>query len=408
MKSFAFYYKPYEGKEATENIDVSELHVNIWKVDIGKYWPDYKIYIDFGMKLSQDIEFVRVYIPFEIEENGKDFDLVNTLNNNNQLLCTVFNSDFRSMSSQTASFAPVHDESKNGQPVEFYLHQLGATKFTLEPFKVAANKKDKTIGQILKIHIQRDSNNDSEDLEPNKPVYIRFRIQPKKIRDFIQSEHISNDFLQAAFSRIDLFDVRINERRNLNLEVKDALSDDSYKIFKFDKIHLYFMAESKEKIENGSSIKIDSRLLECDLWKNYLPKGCHRCNYIAHHWKKRIEDDKNTVKVDLDVNKLDEEGKSVPASVEIKKEVSYKAFDDYHIFFTSVYPNLSLIRIVIYLCVAVLLSWCGSMLSFSISQQIGISIPLVWKTRVVGAMLISIVLYAICTSYRLILKIIRK
>lgn len=359
------------------------------------------------MKINPSIEFVKVYIPFEIEENGKDFDLVNTLNNNNQLLCTVFNSDLRSVSSQTASFAPVRDESKEGQPVEFYLHQLGATKFALEPFKVAANKKNKTIGQILKIHIQKDSQVDNNNKD-DKPVYIRFRIQPKKIRDFVQSEHISNDFLQAAFSRIDLFDVRINERRNLNLEVKDALSADSYKIFKFDKIHLYFMAESKEKIENGSSIKIDSRLLECDLWRNYLPKGCHRCNYIAHHWKKRIEDDKNTIKVELDVNKPNEEGKSVPAIVELNKDVKYKPFDDYHIFFTSVYPNLSLIRIFIYLCVVVLLSWCGSMLSFSVSEQIGVSISQVWKTRVVGAMFISIVLYAFFTSYRLILKVIRK
>lgn len=408
MKSFAFYYKPYDGKGGTKDIDISELHVNIWKVDIGKLLPDYKIYIDFGMKINQNIEYVKVYIPFEIEENGKDYDLVKTLNNNNQLLCTVFNCDLKSMSSQTASFAPVCDESKEGQPIMFYMHQLGATKFELEPFNIAVDKKNKTIGQILKIHIQKDSQKDNDNLQSDVPVYIRFRIQPKKISSFVQSEHISNDFLQAAFSRIDLFDVRINERRNLNLEVKDALSSDAHKIFKFDKIHLYFMAETKEKIENGSSIKIDSRLLECDLWKNYLPKGCHRCNYIAHHWKKRIEDDNNAITGVLNLKNPEDGKDSVPVSIEVKKEEKYKPFDDYHIFFTSIYPNLRVIRIFVYLCVAVLLSWCGSMLSFSVSQQIGVLIPQVWKTRVICAMLISIVLYALFTSYRLILKIIRK
>lgn len=407
MNSFAFYYKPYAREEKRTNIDISELHVNIWKVDVGKFFPDYKIYIDFGMKINQNIEYIKVYIPFEIEENGLDYDLVKTLSNNNQLLCTVFNSDLRSMSSQTTSFVPVCDESKKDKPI-FYLHQLGATKFTLEPFKIAVDKKNKTVGQILKIQIQKDSRKDDDEMKEDVPVYIRFRIQPKKISDFVQSEHISNDFLQAAFSRIDLFDIRINERRNLNLEVKDALSADSHKIFKFDKIHLYFMAETKEKIENGSSIKIDSRLLECDLWKSYLPKGCHRCNYIAHHWKKRIEDDNNNIKGVLNFEEQDKRNNPVTTCIEVNKKKSYKPFDDYHIFFTSVYPNLRIIRIFIYLCVAVLLSWCGSMLSFSVSKQIGVSIPLVWKTRVICVMLVSIVLYAICTSYRLILKIIRK
>lgn len=36
MKSFAFYYKPCNN-EGPDNIDISELHINIWKVDVGKY-----------------------------------------------------------------------------------------------------------------------------------------------------------------------------------------------------------------------------------------------------------------------------------------------------------------------------------------------------------------------------------
>lgn len=149
------------------------------------------------------------------------------------------------------------------------------------------------------------------------------------------------------------------------------------------------MAETKENIQNGSSLKIDSRLLERDLWKNYIPEGAKDTTYIAHHWKKRKE-------------------KIIRGDSGEEDEVKYTSFKDYRIFFTSVYPKIKWIRLIVYLSVVILLSWIGSMLSFNISGIVGFSIPQYIKAIIVATLLTLVIIYSIATTYRLIIHLFRR
>lgn len=385
MESFAFAYKTKNSKKDNDPNDnfAAECHINVWKIDAGGYiLSNTKLYFDFGLMINPKIEWIYMYIPFDFVENGRDFDLIKKLQNNNQLLCTVFNSDYKTEVKQGDTFGKVMDKENR---VQFLLHQLGSTKFDIIPFyKTYSKNKKRIAGKLLKIHIQ--------DAPPEiDKIYIRFRIEPTEITEIVKSEHISNDFLQAAFSQIDMYDLRINEIRNISTDVMDKIKEDEYKLLTFDKVHLFYMAATSENVANGSSIKQDSRLLEKDLWATYLPDNCYRRNYIAHHWKKRVKK---------------EEMKIIKSSITTKEK--FIPFNDYRIFFTTIYPKVQLIRLFVYLCIVILLGWCGSMLSFNISSFLTHSIPQYIKALIISGMILFIIIYIIVTSYHLNIKISRK
>lgn len=385
MESFAFAYKLKNGQNNNSLNDnfAAECHINVWKIDAGGYiLSNTKLYFDFGLMINSKIEWIYVYIPFDFVENNRDFDLIKKLQNNNQLLCTVFNSDYKTEVKQGDTFGKVMDNENRPQ---FFLHQLGSTKFDIFPFyKTCSKNKTKIAGKLLKIHIQ------DAPSEINK-VYIRFRIEPIEITEIVKSEHISNDFLQAAFSQIDMYDFRINEIRNISTDVMDKIKEDEYRLLTFDKVHLFYMADTRENVANGSSIKQDSRLLEKDLWATYLPDNCYRRNYIAYHWKKRVKK---------------EEMEIIDSSIRAKE--IFIPFNDYRIFFTTIYPKIQLIRLFVYLCIVVLLGWCGSMLSFKVSSFLTISKPEYFKVLIIFGMLLVVIISIIATSYHLIIRIIRK
>ena len=364
----------------SENVnEVCEAHVNIWKVYVGTIRSRISFFYDFGLKITQKVGKIRLFIPFEIEENGKDFDLVRLLKNDNKLLCTVFNMDLKSDTSPKNSFSRV--TSTEGNEDKFCLYQLGSNNFSVEPVKVADRGRLKIIGSLLTITL---GNKPGKDVcNSDTYLYIRFRLQAKKVKDAVISDHISNDFLQDAFSEIDMIDFRMNEHRSVHMEANETMKEEGYDYFMFDKVHLFFMVETKEIVQNGSSLKSDSRLLEKELWRDYIPKGAKKSYYIAHHWKKKI-----------------------PKNCNNKTEC--KGFMEYCFFFTSQYPKINWMRLIVYLSVVILLSWVGSMLCFDSNQGSYIHISPSIKIGVIISLISVVFAFFVITNYRLIVRLIRK
>ena len=381
MKSFAFAYKfiDEEVKNIEDSDTTAECHFNVWKVESRCFFSATTFFFDIGLKISSKVESVYAYIPFDFEENEYQFDLAKKLQDCNQLLCTVFNADYKSEVGQGESITKVLDQ---GNKVQFYLMSLGSTKFKVELFK----KTNGTIGKLLKINLKRNI-----DLEEKAPIYIRFRLKAKKNQAIAISEHISNDFLQAAFSKIDLFDFRINEIRNINQDVMDRMRNDGYKTFYFDKVHLFYMADSREVIYNGSSLKQDARLLEQEFWFPYLPGDCRKTNFIAYHWKKRNPIDE----LKIDGSKID-------------KTQKFLKFPDYRIFFSSIYPRNQKIRLLVYLFVVILLSWSGSMLCFTLSHFLPFRLQEEYKAGLVLMMMMFVFIFFLYINISVVIKIYKK
>lgn len=339
MRSIALYYKKHKNKgEENElenyelwdkNNEKLELHINIWKVETGHHCLNPNLYFDFGIKAKFRIEQLCLYLPFEIEENEfKDLGIV--LHNQRGLLSTVFNDE---VSTKTLS-NDCYCEVQLSDPCDkFYLYQLGSLNKKI----TYSTEEDNTKGTFIELSI--NGTPDNQEIDPEKYFYVRFRVKVKNIKQVVITQHLSNDLLQAAFSMIDLYDIRINELREVHPKVSEKMKMDKYKICSFSKIHIFYMADIHEVIENGSSLKQDSRILEDKKWCSYEPKtDLHNSIFIAHHWKRR---EKN--------NEMNNEDKII------------KSFS---LFFSTVYPRTQILRLIVYITVVIILGFLGSMLSF--------------------------------------------
>ena len=185
----------------------------------------------------------------------------------------------------------------------------------------------------------------AKDQIENCQLFVRFRLKLNDLKCFAVKKDVSNDWLQSAFSSTYMFDIRINDVRELS---KKKLELEEYKGFslpKFTKIHFFYMSDSEETIENGSSIKLDSRLLENERWHSYLGKNIEfTSSNVAHHWKKAIKEESKYQKV---MNK--------------KENVQYTfgnyqpTFDNFTLFFKTEFSEAKNKRIAYYIFIVLLL-----------------------------------------------------
>lgn len=353
MKSIAVYYKIHDridNKTSSDNYDdddqkwkpvstdelktfsdVGEFHVNIWKVNEGKLKLHPVFYVDLGVKVSFKCEQVRLFVPF-VTKKEKCKDLCKDVMEHRDLMCAIFNDDLKGTPQNNTCFCKVESQTNTRT---FYLYQLASDNMVFEEF----NDENKQKGTYITLTIKGNPANE-ENLGNfhDEQVYLRLRLFVENNEELTITEHVSNDLLQAAFSQTDLFDFRFNEKREIDGKILEKMKSDGFQPLNFDKIHVFYIADTREDVENESSLKIDSRLLEKLHWKSYEPENKLRnTHYVAHHWRKRRKSDE-------------------------------PPFAEASVFFSTKYPNIDLWRLTSYFSIVILLGWVGSMLSFHFSE----------------------------------------
>lgn len=348
-----------------------ELHLNVWKVYKGFFRHRQRLYFDFGIMFSSKVKRLCLFVPFELESvqgNEKVQDLGILLHNNKDLLCAVFNSELKCHTQSNDCFCEV--ELSDGP--RFYTYKLGSQNVEVEPFN-----DDKMSGTYIFLNIEGkpDNKEQTETCQTKQNTlckslyYVRFRVLVKDVKQVGKTVHISNDLIQSAFSESDLYDIRVNENRLVHEKVLEKATTEGFGICLFEKVHLFYMTSSKENVENASSLKCDSRLLEENSWKGYQPDPDNPAQerfFIAHHWKKRRKEN------------------SMPIT-------SFSAF------FCMTYPNYQIFRILVYICVIVLLGWLGSMLSFHF-QDMSCSIRSWLKPGIIICLLVWVIIFLFKTN----------
>lgn len=373
MKSIAVYYKIHDGidnKTSSDNYDdnqkwksvstdelkpfsdVGELHINIWKVNEGKLKLHPVFYVDLGIKVSFKCEYVRLFVPF-VTQKEKWKDLCKDVMERRDLMCAIFNDDMKGIPQNNTCFCKVESQTNNRA---FYLYQLASDNMAFEDFK----DENKQNGTYITIKIKGNpANEDALGEFTDEQVYLRFRFFVENNEELAITEHVSNDLLQAAFSQTDLFDFRFNEKREIDGKILEKMKSDGFQPLNFDKVHVFYIADTREDVENESSLKIDSRLLEKLHWESYEPENkLRKTHYVAHHWRKR---------------RKNEEPPFAEASV----------------FFSTKYPNIDLWRLASYFSVVILLGWAGSMLSFHFSELPG------WQPSTKLALIFCLVVFVV-------------
>ena len=349
-----------------------ELHINIWKVQHGGVLLKPKLYIDFGIMTNFRTDKMCLYLPFQIV--GKPKDLGKKLQDSRDMLCMVFNENLLNETQPNNCYTYV-SASDNSDFSSFYLFQLGDGNMTAEVLN-EENEKGTYINIERKGWYDNQENHEETDFD-DKVVYIRFRVEVKRIKEIVRSEFVSNDLFQAAFSKVNLYDIRVNETREIHPKVTEKMHSEGFELCKFQKIHLFYMADSREKVENESSLKSDSRILEEGKWIDYEPSNdLHHAIFLAHHWKK------------------------------CKKE-NGKPIDRFSLFFSTIYPHMHWAHLTAFLCVIVILGWLGGMLDFKLGE-----INNDWKTwfrpAIIGAIFLYVIGYALVLNYGIMAKIFRK
>lgn len=380
MRSIVLYKHtehPYQqpdgdAQQAQPPIVSEELHINIWKVQQGHLRLAPKLYIDFGIMTSFRTDEMYLYLPFQIA--GKPADLGKKLQDNRDMLCTIFNENLLNETQPNNCYSYVSaSESHNFS--SFYLFQLGNGNITTE-----VQEEENEKGTYIKIMRNGwyDNQEAHGETDWDKKVYMRLRIEVEEIKEIVHSEFVSNDLFQAAFSKVDLYDIRVNETREIHPKVCEKMHDEGFELCKFKKIHLFYMADSREKVENESSLKSDSRILEEGKWSNYEPQNdlCHAI-FLAHHWKKRKKEDEN------------------------------QYIGSFSLFFSTIYPHMHWLHLAAFLSVVVFSGWAGGMLEFDFCE-----IGRDWKTwirpAIVTAIILFVIVYALALNYGSIVKIFRR
>lgn len=289
-----------------------ELHINIWKIHAGFLNLKSNFVIDFGIKAPFSLNQIKIFLPFQLDRKNPWEDLGELVCNNNDLLCAIFNDDLCSCKESNNCYYSINSlSSADSQAFKFYV--LGASNVRIE-------ESEHPLGTWMTLSVVKDKTDDTGS------YYVRFRVMLRKYSQLAISRAISNDLIQAAFSKLDLYDIRINENRTLDKKVKEIIQAEGYGLKKFGKIHTFYIASTKVSIDNCSVPKTDSRIIEPRVWDTYEPLNTRTKVFLAHHWEET-----DTARMNL--------------------------------FFTAKYPRIQGVTLCAYFCVIILMGCIGSWLA---------------------------------------------
>lgn len=335
-----------------------EVHLNLWKKATRKRFQlKVQYLLDIGIKIFESkntIESLTLFFPFQMNKD-KVSDLGGILSNSKSLVNVLFNesmihTDGAGNQGSLSKFESKAKDESTKKKRSFHL-------YTLAPNNYDVKKIDGLEGTFLKINLNGAN---LPDADKNGNLYIRFRISinDNAAQQYLKrDENLANDVLQAAFSKTELYDIRINDRRETDDKVLEEIETTMHNtLMPISKAHFFFVTNVVDHVSNGNSERMDARMLEMDKWETYAPYQ-DKHPRIAYHWKK-VADGTET-------------------------------FENFEIFFRNICDNRNHLKILLYLFVAFWIGAVGSSIASIGDPQ---SIP--WNGYgIVILMTISIVLY---------------
>lgn len=328
-----------DSADKKQSEDEFEFQINLWNSDVRSTVTNKKFRfraVDFGIVCPLSIRKFVLLLPFKVDIS--DFhDLVKCLSLDTDLLCTVFNEDLKSISEPSKSY-----HSIEGEKIKLLMYEL--SKENIEDF----NYDEQSGVTQITITINSDFNTKSF---VGYRLFVRFRIRLNSFLAFAKKKKVSNDWLQSAFSSSYLFDIRLNDVRELSKKKKELVEFRGFRLPKFSKVHFFYMADSEESVENGSSIKLDKRLLENERWHSYLGNKIEFVSEnVAHHWKRKKE-----IKLELE-----SAGVENPQKANISFKPVPRPVLNFTLFFRTEFSDCQRKRLFIYLLIVVLLGTVAS------------------------------------------------
>lgn len=276
----------------------ARLHVNYWKLPNAsgssrfsflKFWKshNYTRNLDIGIFLqdvNDTLEELVVCLPFTFTSN-RVHDLSKHLTDET-FLSFLLNHRYRVQSltdCPTYKYASASDEES--EIYNFCLYELCAKSLETEPLTHGTMLHIKFLSHPKNLNEIREKATSEPADEGKYNVYIRFRIDGLQDNDFCYNEDISNDFLQSAFSKTEMAEVKFNEKRTIDHNDFQTITK-SHTFLNLSTINFFFTGSSEDESVVGTKNFDDCELLDEELWKGYIDdmnpmnKKC-----ISYHWR---------------------------------------------------------------------------------------------------------------------------
>ena len=279
------------------------IHANFWSLEecpknINKREP----YLDIGIEVEnwKQINVMTFFCPFRFKEKTDIIDLSEKMSRKANATI-IFNEDCEIHTK--GSYTTVEKED--------------GTKYLLFPLKQAIKNVYKQENDELcsSTYLRFDFKEFSKFLETSKQhsdlneiskIYIRFRMKGDSLSHniYFDSEPMNKSF-ESAFSGTRMIDFKINEKRNIEEEVRAQISVSHEKFAKLSKVHFLVMEPSAYEVRAFGNQDMNCRELEDGMWDDYFGDELNfsKGHILAYHWKSKADKDSYNCLVKVNYSK---------------------------------------------------------------------------------------------------------
>lgn len=246
-------------------------------------------YLDVGVKFSnlEKNEAINIYFPFAISPENYDGQLGLNVANDVLLLSAIFNDEVKIIEfhdnlyhHSDIKFSPKGKEKSKG--IRFFTNiDLQASEHN--PLGAGVQLHQDTNGSILSFPIKN-----FEIDNPEYEGYFRFRLilDPLSKKSLSTYYVPSDSFMLTTEESMEIIDFRVNEIRNTPENVNSLLTLGGC----LKKVHFFIIREVKSEYVMSDTKYSRSRLLEGNLWKQYLQSQYIKPiqnvpKMLIFHWK---------------------------------------------------------------------------------------------------------------------------
>jgi hypothetical protein len=274
-----------EGAESTL-APVIELHFNFWR-QIGKDQD----YLDIGLMLSNAgaTGSACIYLPFRIKDS--DVTDLSPMLKEAAIATGIFNTHLTAANSSDNNSSISLSDSTTGK---FFavVHSFASNGNTLDESELKVKEcNGGSIIEITRAAIARAS----KGLETDQPSYYRIRLRLTGAAScaFVKTITPTDKTLLSGFDSTEYIDFRLNQARNLPDQIQRIMADAwRGSTPNFKRVDFLLVMGVAADLVGGHEIQ-KHRLLEADLWKNYLGRGDSNVlpeGMVIYHWRKKAED----------------------------------------------------------------------------------------------------------------------
>lgn len=260
---------------------VAEFHVNLWHFS-NKNRSDFfeiGVWVDNPAVLSS----IKVFVPFKV-----DYDQIGDLGNKfsePSLAQGIFNEPLSSAIAENKRSVELSDASGTYCGVHIFSTDNGrihSKELVLESVDGG------TLFEITTVALMSLVKQSGAEVRPG---YFRLRLHPNTAgsRPFVTYITPKDSALVSGFEAIEYIDCRLNEARTLPTAVAAAANAAQNGVAKTRRVVFLAVVPVVSAITSSHAEWHKSRLLENEIWEQYVPEGLDD-GMVVYHWRKNFND----------------------------------------------------------------------------------------------------------------------